>query len=254
MNEFQTIQQHKQFNVLLIGDDCVDTYVYGHVNRISPEAPVPIFEPVSEVAKAGMAANVAKNLEALGCRVNYLHSNTSEKKRLIDQKSKQQVLRIDCDNHSKPLTFASAIPDTYDAIVIADYNKGTVSYELVEELRAEFAGPIFVDTKKSDLARFNGCYVKINDSEHSCCNSLPGNPWLIVTHGPHGAMYMNQMYHTTQVAVSDVTGAGDTFISALAYNFLQTQDIAQAINFANRAAGITVQHIGVYAPTLEEIK
>lgn len=254
MNESQIIQQHKQFNVLLIGDDCVDTYVYGHVNRISPEAPVPIFEPVSETTKAGMAANVAKNLQALGCHVNYLHSNTSEKKRLIDQKSKQQVLRIDFDNQSEPLTFASAIPETYDAIVIADYNKGTVSYELVEELRAEFSGPIFVDTKKTDLARFNGCYVKINDVEHSRCTTLPDDPWLIVTHGPNGAIHMKQQYLTTQVAVADITGAGDTFISALTYKFLQTQDIAQAIDFANQAAGITVQHIGVYAPTLQEIK
>jgi D-beta-D-heptose 7-phosphate kinase/D-beta-D-heptose 1-phosphate adenosyltransferase len=254
MNEYQTIQQHKQFNVLLIGDDCIDTYIYGHVNRISPEAPVPVFEPLTQNNKPGMAANVSKNLQALGCRVEYLHGQTSEKTRLIDQRSKQQILRIDNDNFSEPMTFASAIPDLYDAIVVSDYNKGTISYELVQELRAEFSGPIFVDTKKPDLDKFNGCYVKINSLEHSRCSTLPDAQWLIVTHGSQGAVHMDQQYPTPTVDVSDVTGAGDTFMSALVYKFLQTQDISQAIVFANQAAGITVQHIGVYAPTLEEIK
>jgi MoaA/NifB/PqqE/SkfB family radical SAM enzyme len=55
-------------------------------------------------------------------------------------------------------------------------------------------------------------------------------------------------------SVTDVCGAGDTFLSSLVYKFIDTQDVQQAIVFANRAASITVQHVGVYAPTLEEIK
>ena len=56
------------------------------------------------------------------------------------------------------------------------------------------------------------------------------------------------------VEVSDVTGAGDTFLSALVVEYLNTNSIEQAVKFAIAASAVTVQHIGVYAPRLEEIK
>jgi bifunctional ADP-heptose synthase (sugar kinase/adenylyltransferase) len=174
-------QQQKKFNILLIGDACEDTYTYGYVNRISPEAPVPVFEPHSTTHKDGMAGNVCKNLEALGCTVNFLHGAVSKKNRLIDHRTKQQILRIDHDAKSQPITFETVIPPVYDAVVISDYNKGTVSYELIEELAKEVDVPIFVDTKKTDLARLAGCYVKINALEKSRATSLPKIDHLIVT-------------------------------------------------------------------------
>jgi len=54
--------------------------------------------------------------------------------------------------------------------------------------------------------------------------------------------------------VTDVCGAGDTFLAALVYKFLETKHMPDAIKFANQAAAVTVQHVGVYAPRLEEIK
>ena len=57
-----------------------------------------------------------------------------------------------------------------------------------------------------------------------------------------------------EVEVADVTGAGDTFLAALTYQYLATNSIEDAIKFANKASSITVQHVGNYAPTLEEIK
>jgi len=249
-----TIQQQKLFKILLIGDDCVDTYVYGTVDRISPEAPVPVFEPKYQIVKDGMAGNVRKNLEALGCDVQFLHGTTSKKKRIIDQRSKQQLLRIDNDTASDPITIDSELPP-YDAIVISDYNKGAVTYELVEDLRSRFKGPIFIDTKKTDLARFNGCYVKINKLEHKRATSLPEDKWLIVTHGDQGAIWNGWVFPAEIVGdVTDVTGAGDTFLAAFAYEFLIQEYVQAAIKFAIKASGITVQHVGVYAPRLEEIK
>ena len=249
-----TIQQQKLFKILLIGDDCVDTYVYGTVDRISPEAPVPVFEPKYEIVKDGMAGNVRKNLEALGCDVQFLHGTTSKKKRIIDQRSKQQLLRIDNDTASDPITIDSELPP-YDAIVISDYNKGAVTYDLVEDLRSRFKGPIFIDTKKTDLARFNGCYVKINKLEHKRATSLPEDKWLIVTHGDQGAIWNGWVFPAEIVGdVTDVTGAGDTFLAAFAYEFLIQEYVQAAIKFAIKASGITVQHVGVYAPRLEEIK
>ena len=134
MTDSETTQPQTQYKILLLGDDCVDTYVYGTVDRISPEAPVPVFEPKYNIVKDGMAGNVRKNLEALGCDVTFLHGKTSRKKRIIDQRSKQHLLRIDHDEISDPITFETAMPDVYDAVVISDYNKGSVSYELVEQL------------------------------------------------------------------------------------------------------------------------
>ena len=54
--------------------------------------------------------------------------------------------------------------------------------------------------------------------------------------------------------VTDVCGAGDTFLAALVYEFLKKGHMPDAVKFANKASSITVQHVGVYAPRLEEIK
>jgi D-beta-D-heptose 7-phosphate kinase/D-beta-D-heptose 1-phosphate adenosyltransferase len=200
-----------------------------------------------------MAGNVLKNLEALGCTVNFLHGKISRKKRIIDERSKQQLLRIDNDEISDPITIDSELP-AYDAIVISDYNKGTVSYELVEDLRSRFKGPIFIDTKKTDLARFNGCYVKINQLEKKRATSLPDDKWLIVTHGSDGATWNKWVFPAEVVGdVTDVTGAGDTFLAAFAYEFLIQEFVQAAVKFAIRASGITVQHVGVYAPRLDQL-
>ncbi len=255
MTDLKTTQPQTKYKILLIGDDCHDIYTYGYVNRISPEAPVPVFEPHYTIHKDGMAGNVCKNLEALGCTVNFLHGKTSEKNRLIDERTKQQLLRMDKDVASEPITFETAIPPVYDAIVISDYNKGTVTYELIEELVREVTVPIFVDTKKTDLARLAGCYIKINALEKSRATSLPDPKYLIVTHGGDGAVWDGWVYAAEIVGdVTDVCGAGDTFLAALTYKFLETNNMPDAVKFANKASSITVQHVGVYAPTPEEIK
>ncbi len=252
MNDSNNTLQLKKFNILLIGDNCVDEYHYGTVDRISPEAPVPVFKLNYKESKPGMAANVMMNLDALGCDINFLCGETSTKTRLIDLRSKQHIIRIDNDLESKPIEIATSIPESYDAVVISDYNKGTVSYELIEQIRKDYQSPIFVDTKKTDLQRLEGCIVKINKLEHSLLKSQCSN--LIVTQGSGGAVYKNNNYSTMDVEVVDVCGAGDTFLAALVYKYLCSNSIDQAIDFANNAASITVQHTGVYAPTIEEIK
>ena len=252
MTESVNTQQQTQFRILLIGDNCTDVYQYGTVDRLSPEAPVPVFVPTRTEERSGMAGNVRNNLEALGCYVNYLHGETSVKTRLIDQRSKQQIVRIDNDVESTPITFDTDIPNVYDAVVVSDYNKGTVSYELIEELVA-LSIPIFIDTKKTDLERFQGAWVKINELEHSKIKSECSG--LIVTRGSRGASAIHHdiNVHSPDVEVVDVTGAGDTFLAALTYQYLDTGDIEKAIKFANQASAVTVQHLGVYAPTLKEI-
>ena len=244
----------KPYNILLIGDDCIDVYQYGTVDRISPEAPVPVFKFSHEERKPGMAGNVALNLEALGCRVNYLHGNTSTKTRLVDIRSKQQIVRVDNDVMSHEIQFETAIPEVYDAIVISDYDKGTISYHLIKDLLKSQVCPIFIDTKKRDLESLNGAYIKINQLEASRAITKPSPGWLITTLGEDGATWNGQSFSAESVEVADVTGAGDTFLAALVVEYLTQQDIAKAIPYAIKAAGITVQHFGVYAPTRSELE
>jgi bifunctional ADP-heptose synthase (sugar kinase/adenylyltransferase) len=251
MTESANTQLPTPFRILLIGDDCLDVYQFGTVDRISPEAPVPVFKYSSKEERAGMARNVKLNLEALGCEVTYLCGETSVKTRLIDSKSKQHIVRIDNDVKSNPIEFASAIPAIYDAVVISDYNKGTVSYELIEELVA-LSIPVFIDTKKTDLERFQGAWVKINELEYSRLTSECAG--LIVTLGSKGARLWDEVHPSKQVEVSDVCGCGDTFLAALTTQYLYTNDIKKAIMFANVAAGLTVQHLGNYAPSYDEIR
>jgi bifunctional ADP-heptose synthase (sugar kinase/adenylyltransferase) len=252
----QSTQQQKQFKVLLIGDTCIDEYQYGIVERISPEAPVPIFKLTSKESKMGMASNVYQNLKNLNCDVRRYYGKSSFKTRLIDKRSKQHLVRIDDDVESKPFDPWSVDNlEDYDAIVISDYNKGFVTYDVIANLRNRFTGPMFLDTKKTNLSLFNGIFVKINELEYKNCTSH--NSTLIVTLGDKGAMFQHpdgdEYFSCSDVEVSDITGAGDTFLAALTYKYLCTKDIQESIKFAIRASGITVTHFGVYAPTLEEI-
>ena len=239
--------------ILLIGDNGIDQYQFGTVTRISPEAPVPVLNYTHTVTKPGMAANVEDNLLKLGCEVDFVHGvKTCIKTRVIDSKTGQHLVRIDQDIPSKAVKIDYTDIDKYNAIIVSDYNKGSIEYETVEHLRKNYPGPIFVDTKKTDLARFEGCYVKINALENAAAKTVPTE--LIVTLGRDGVKYKEHKISTPQVEAFDVCGAGDTCLSALAYNFVLTSDILAAIRFATRAASVTIQHIGVYSPTLAEIE
>lgn len=249
----------KQLNVLLLGDLCKDIYAYGNVNRINPEAPVPVFEYSHRETKSGMSGNVCLNLEMLGCNVTHITGeNLSTKTRFIDVKSGQQLMRMDEDLISEPIILTeTALRNNYDCVVISDYDKGSITNLVIDKVIAIFNCPIFIDTKKTDLDRFDRIYppsqvfVKINDSEYKKLTSKHRN--LIVTLGKDGARYKGDIYSTPKVNIADVCGAGDTHLAALAYMYCQTEDIEHSIRWANRAASVTVQHLGVYAPTLEEV-
>jgi len=246
-----SIHPQRKYKILLIGDDCIDEYQYGTVDRISPEAPVPVFNYLYSETRLGMGSNVRDNLEALGCDVTFITNCQSKKIRLIDSRTKQHLMRIDQDNYSKePVIYNDDMRDI-DAVVISDYDKGSVSYETIQHILKRYMGPVYVDTKKTDLARLVGCFIKINENERNKVTSVNTN--LIVTIGSKGAEYQDFIYPTQEVEVSDVCGAGDTFLASLVYFHLDTGNITQAIPFANKASSITVQHLGTYSPTLKEI-
>lgn len=260
MTESATIQAQISSNVLLIGDSCTDEYKIGTIDRLSPEAPVPVIKIVETLTVPGMASNVLKNLENLGIGVDYItNSEQIVKTRYIDKRSGQHMLRVDTEPEVVPWNGVTRSPiESYDAIVISDYNKGFLSYEHIEYLIKSAKGPVFIDTKKQDLSRFSAdhCYIKINELEYKQRFSIPKN--LIVTLGGEGAMLKKYNYEaifpTKAVEVMDVCGCGDTFLAALTAQSLFTNDIEKSIIFANIAAGITVQHRGNYAPSYDEIR
>ena len=96
-------QQPNSLNVLLIGDSCVDEYVYGTVDRLSPESPVPVLNQTRRETKPGMAANVKVNLEALGCEVDFITNlEPIVKTRYIDERSGYHLLRVDQEDEIVP--------------------------------------------------------------------------------------------------------------------------------------------------------
>jgi bifunctional ADP-heptose synthase (sugar kinase/adenylyltransferase) len=248
------IPQPKSLKILLIGDTCVDEYIYGSVDRLSPEAPVMILRAGSMISNPGMAGNVKENLESFNCDVYFLHNNEIiTKTRYVDKKSGYHLLRVDKERPVKPWSGNLPFdPNQFDAVIFSDYDKGFVTYEHIIDMRKRYHGPIFVDTKKTDLKKISGCYVKINESEFNRLKSYDKD-FTIVTLGSKGATFKDEMYPAPEVEVFDVCGAGDTFLSALAVKFLESNSIEKSIEYANRAAAIAVKHNGVYVLTKEDI-
>lgn len=243
--------QQKQFKILLIGDSCVDRYIYGTCNRINPEAPVPILKYHREESFDGMALNVKNNLIAFGNDVHVLtQSETIIKTRYIDERYSQQILRVDTEGYIEPLGY-DLPQENFDALVISDYDKGFITTERMFELVDWFDGPVFIDSKKQTLPSSNA-YIKINEDEY---NKLSNKncPNLIVTKGSKGADYREKNYPGMEVGVFDVCGAGDTFLSALVYFYLLCGSIEEAIPYANKAASIAVTHFGTYVLTEKDV-
>ncbi len=157
----------KSKKIAVIGDVMLDHYLFGNVERISPEAPVPVVEVLSEEYRLGGAANVASNLASLNvntyiCGVvgddnaNKILSRelkeknignlnvitdkpTTQKTRIIA--SHQQLIRIDWEDKSPFLDFNKIIdilPKDIDGIIISDYAKGLITKDLVQSLTKKY--------------------------------------------------------------------------------------------------------------------
>ena len=136
--------------VLLIGDSCTDVYVYGDVKRLNPEAPVPILEPKREEKTNGMAWNVYNNLLAFDTEV-YLLTNQEKitKTRYIDEKSNQQILRLDVEEEVKQLDYEMK-EETYNALRVTRHK-----YDCVIRSRYDLGTDIDIDLNKLDLNKIN---------------------------------------------------------------------------------------------------
>jgi len=251
-------------NFLIIGEACTDIFIYGKSERLSPEAPVPVFVPISRTENRGMAANVSENLKSL-IKMNGVSASISEwlsdenkikKTRYVDKKSNHIFIRVDEEfdltdviNNKFNYFLLSAIRAS-DIIIVSDYNKGFLSDKDLSALRKESLRKVmFLDSKrkitKDILEDFD--YIKLNEQEaekaYDLIKDYPEK--VIITLGGKGTKYRDKIYPVNEVETIDVSGAGDTFVAALAFQYSQTRNIIEAIQYANQMASIVVTKRGV---------
>jgi D-beta-D-heptose 7-phosphate kinase/D-beta-D-heptose 1-phosphate adenosyltransferase len=192
------LESNHQPRIMVVGDLILDEYIWGSVNRISPEAPVPILDTKSENLTLGGAANVAHNLIALGCEVNlvgaigrdekgdkllaiveeksilsngifrFVHRPTTSKIRIIAHN--QQILRIDKEDkrpiteetENKIIKFINKMIPDMDIVICSDYSKGILTEKVFNAIihRAKNSKKrVLVDPKNSNFEYYKGATI-----------------------------------------------------------------------------------------------
>jgi len=186
----QVFERIRSLRTLVVGDTMLDRYWVGDVNRISPEAPVPVVNVADVKECAGGAGNVAANIASLGARCEllsfvgdddagrrlseilaragvdrHLHidtrGRTTEKLRIVSRN--QQLLRADFESRPSAELLEQSVADfraisrDVDSVVISDYGKGGLAHieEMIEAAK-ERQVPVIVDPKGTDYARYRG--------------------------------------------------------------------------------------------------
>ncbi len=306
--------QNKTPKILVVGDLMIDHYLWGSSERISPEAPVQVVNVDSESTVLGGAGNVINNLNALGAMVDVIsvigECETSkelkdllcnikvetqylitQKNRVASKKSRiiaaqQQVVRYDRENTSEISNKSQAailrvfkkIVNNYDVILLSDYGKGVLTFELTQSLISianKNKKKLLVDPKGLDYSKYEGAYLltpNIKEASEATNIMIKDNETLtqsikvlkdqidltvsLITLSEKGvAIFDNELriHPTVAREVFDVTGAGDTILASLGFALSCNNDIDEAIKFANLASGVVVGKIGSATATLNEI-
>jgi D-beta-D-heptose 7-phosphate kinase / D-beta-D-heptose 1-phosphate adenosyltransferase len=306
--------QNKTPKILVVGDLMIDSYLWGSCDRISPEAPVQVVNVDSENRILGGAGNVINNLYALGAKVDvisvigeceiskelkdlltdikidiqYLVTQkgrvTSKKSRIIA--SQQQVVRYDRESTDeinikstkKILDTFKEIINNYDAILLSDYGKGILTFDLTQSLiniANRNKKKVLIDPKGLDYSKYNGAYlltpnkkeaseatnviIKDDESLLNAIQNLKEQCNLevsLITLSDKGVAIFDKelrIHPTVAREVFDVTGAGDTILASLGFALSCNNDIDAAVKFANLAAGVVVGKIGSATATITEI-
>ena len=304
-------------HIAILGDVMLDRYIWGDVNRISPEAPVPVVEVRREEITLGGAANVAHNIKELG-GIPYLigvvgddnsgesikgllaqqeidprfiildaSRPTTTKTRVIGQN--QQVVRIDretTENISKKIAqmllshLRVVINEGAEAVIISNYGKGTITRELLSQtlkLARETEILTAVDPKEDHFPLYRGITL-ITPNKHEAEKAVgfeitdessleaAGKKLLdmlspeivLITLGENGMAIFEpnrcmKKVPTFAKEVYDVTGAGDTVVSAYTLAIASGATAYEAAIIANHAAGIVVAEVGTATVTVPQL-
>jgi len=212
---------------------------------------------------------------------------TSKKSRIIA--SNQQVVRYDKESkndinqeceHALTMKLLEII-HTFDMVLVSDYGKGVISENLMSKIIFVASGAnvkVIVDPKGSDYTKYRGAYTLtpnkneaqiasdmiINDEKslEECLKRLRFQASLeisMITLSEDGIAILNKNNKvikkpTVAREVYDVTGAGDTVIAALGFSLANKNELEEALEFANLAAGVVVGKLGSATASLEEIE
>lgn len=236
--------------IKIIGESCIDVFVYCEAIRLAPDLPVPVLKEVHIEKNPGMAANVQRNIHSLSIKTDLFTNPNWEtfiKTRYVHDSSNHMFFRVDTSPQIKPIDFNNLELDT-DIVVISDYNKGFLSESVIADI-CNSHPLVFLDTKKILGSWADGAaFIKINNyefknSEKFITDKLQNK--IIHTRGAEGCDYQGINYPVKKIDVRDTSGAGDSFMAALVTEYLNTSDIVTSIKSANIAASKVVQTRGV---------
>ncbi len=296
--------------ILVVGDVGIDKYTYGEVNRISPEAPVPVLEVTKEWHKLGLAANVTDNLKSLEvestlCGVTGMDRNGDLFDELLEERSlktwgivrsdsrqttfkervttsMQQVCRVDYETSTdlddvsrrKVLDRVGDFSGEHSSVILEDYGKGLFTETLTKDLITHFKNQgkmIFVDPSRTTpalyykgasllkpnrvesevLARQLGYAEKNIETRLEVLAEKLDLDMIIITLGADGMALLDRKNNikptiipTVASEVFDVSGAGDTAISAIAAALSSGATLEEAAWVGNCASGVVVAKKG----------
>jgi bifunctional ADP-heptose synthase (sugar kinase/adenylyltransferase) len=242
--------------VLVIGETCVDKFIYCSTGRLSPEAPVPVINPTKTISNAGMAGNTYKNVKALAPKA--IMASISQKAKItktryVEEKSNHMFLRVDegedfdCQFMWGPFSDSSLAEA--DIVIVSDYNKGFLSNADLKEIARKSKLSILDSKRKLTNDIIEGfTFVKLNESERLNNPDLTTDN-IITTLGKKGAEYKNVLFESPNPQDTiDVSGAGDTFTAAFIVKYFETKDERASIKYANEKSSEVVSKRGVVVP------
>lgn len=311
------VRRFGNVKALVAGDLMLDHFVWGSVERISPEAPVPVVQVTEDSLRLGGAANVVNCIRALGAEamvcgvvgidnagrqlgeelrrvgaetgglMRSRETATIRKTRIIAHQ--QQVVRLDREDRDQGTTRAAARARGFflanlwkaDVVVVSDYGKGLVTPPLLAALAAIRARRNFVlvvDPKQCNFQHYrHPTLITPNRDEASSASGIEIHDdasliragcellrrWVadavLITRGEDGMSLFRPdqpVHHLPTQArhVFDVTGAGDTVVSACAVALGAGANLEAAAGLANHAAGVVVGEVGTATVSQERLR
>jgi D-beta-D-heptose 7-phosphate kinase/D-beta-D-heptose 1-phosphate adenosyltransferase len=279
MNTQEFIERASNVSIAVIGDYIQDRYIIGEMERISPEAPVPVLRFIEQRYSSGGAGNVTKNLENIGVHTQFFHSPNSRVVKTRIMAGNHHIVRIDEDIIAPPLewrstdwreSFENILPHM-NCVVLSNYHKGTIDEEIASEvihLCIDKKIPVIADAKRDFWHYRHANIVKCNakewteykneddTGESQFCDEFDIDN-LVITRGEKGIYVTDREgsygAHGVSVPIVDVCGAGDTVTAILAVCLALDIDLKEGIKLANAAAAEVCKHPGVYSITKEDI-
>lgn len=242
--------------ILVVGEKCIDKFVYCKTERFSPEAPVPVLNPIETQENWGMAGNVVRNLSSLDPLLDIDHWYQPEeiiKTRFVEKKSNHMFLRFDeGEGKITPINLTDKLEtiSNYDVVIVSDYAKGFLTSQDLISISSKAKLSILDSKRKITTEIVNSfTFVKLNESESLRNSELLNSGNILITLGSNGVKFRDQVYPSPDPQETiDVSGAGDTFTASFILKFSLTGDISESITWANKMAAIVVSKRGVATP------